>query len=84
MNYIFKEFIPSYDLVYSEMKDLTGDIYVTNLKVSTDLIFNVDEKLEKNLKYIIFKNKFDFRMLALPVQKGSFTTRAPLPEEWEG
>lgn len=84
MNYIFKEFIPSYDLVYNEMKDLTGDIYITNLKGSTDLIFNIDEKLKKNLKYIIFKNKSDFRVLALPIQRGSFVTRAPLLEKWRG
>lgn len=84
LNFIFNEFVPSYQSVYDEMLNLSGDIYITDLKIATSLIYTVDVQLKKNLKYVIFKNKNDFRVLALPVKKGSFETRAPLHKDWRG
>lgn len=84
LNRILKDYVSGYMQVYEEMKDLAGDIYVTSYRVSSDLIFSVDAKLGKNVKYVIFKNKADYRVLALPIKRGSFATRVPLLREWCG
>lgn len=84
IEYIFNDYVPSYMNVCDEMEKVDGEIYITNLKVPPNLILTIDLKLKKDLKYVIYKNKHAFRILALPVEKGTFTTRVPLFEKWQG
>ncbi|KAI4293336.1 hypothetical protein PAPHI01_2610, partial [Pancytospora philotis] len=84
LSYIFNDYVANYMRVYEELVPHSGEIYVTKLKASPALVFDVDEKLAKGIKYVIYKNRDDYRVLALPVRRGSFETRAPLKQEWRG
>ncbi|KAI5168759.1 hypothetical protein PAEPH01_0397 [Pancytospora epiphaga] len=84
IEYIFTEYVPNYYEVYKEVIGVTGDIYITKLKAQPSLVFEVDEKLKKNIKYVIYTNRNEYRIVALPVKKGSFETRVPLLEKWRG
>ncbi|KAI5147975.1 hypothetical protein ENBRE01_0035 [Enteropsectra breve] len=84
MEKIFYDYVPAYEKVYNEIKDLQTEIFITEQKYSPDVIFDVDKKLKKDLKFIIFKNRNEFRILALPLKKGGFKTRVPLLHEWCG
>lgn len=84
LNYIFNDYLPTYIQVESELLELDGPVYYTELNVSVDLIYDVDKKLNKEIQLVIFKNTGNFRIYSLRVEKNSFTSRCPLPEPWRG
>lgn len=84
LRYIFNDYIVSFNDILQEMVAAHGEIYITNRKAAPQLIFDVDEKLGRNIKFIIYKNRGECRILALPVARGSFTSRVPLLEPWRG
>lgn len=83
-DYIFNDYAKKYSQVAEELREHEGEIYITRLSVPTSLILTVDAALGTNLKYVIYTNKNEYRMVALPVEQGSFVTKAPLKAAWRG
>jgi len=84
LNFIFNDYLVAFEQIHATMKIHSGDIFISPINAPMDLLFDVDHILSKNIKYVIFENKQDFRITALPVCKGKFETRAPLKKEWRG
>lgn len=84
LSYIFNDYIVNYQYFYDELKSFSGDIYYTEKSVSMDLIFDINELLQKDLKFVVCKNQNDYRILTLRVKKDSFDIRYPLHPDWRG
>ncbi|ELA42409.1 uncharacterized protein VICG_00508 [Vittaforma corneae ATCC 50505] len=84
LKYVLCEYALSYEHFYNVLKDFAGDIFVTDKKVATDLLYELNEKLQKNIKFIIVKNDNDFRIITIPVERGKFAIKYPLHPKWRG
>lgn len=84
LNYIFTDYVVSYHKLYSALNDLKGDIFITEEKLSIDLVYDVDLKLGKNIKFVIFKSNEGARILTIPKEKGKFSIKYPLHPKWRG
>lgn len=84
LEYVLKDYAVNYQYFYDELLSFSEDIYYTEEKVPMDLIYDINEFLNKDLKFVISKNNEDFRILTLPTKKGSFQVRYPLHPDWRG
>ncbi|KAM0681184.1 hypothetical protein GINT2_000378 [Glugoides intestinalis] len=84
LNSVLKDYVVCYEKLLLELKDFKEDFFYTEMKVSMDLIYDIDKKFEKNLKFVIVKNGADFRILTLPTEKGKFHIKYPLHVDWRG
>lgn len=84
LNHVKHGFVANYEALYNILKDFDGEIFVAEKKVPMDLIFDVSKKLNKDIKYVIFKGDQQFRIYTIPVEKGSFKMKWPLHENWRG
>ncbi|XP_077301421.1 MYG1 exonuclease-like [Arctopsyche grandis] len=84
LEYVLKDYAVNYAYYYEELKDFTGDIYYTETNVPTDLVFDINEMLKLDIKFVITKINKTFRIKTLPVKKGAYEIRYPLHQEWRG
>lgn len=84
LEYVLRDYAINYEYLYNELKDFKGDIYYTEEKVSMDLVYDINEELKKDLKFVVVKNNQDYRILTFPVSKGCFKVRYPLHPDWRG
>lgn len=84
LNSVLMDYAVAYEQLFSELKEFKGDIFYTEMKVSKDLIYDIDKKFEKNLKFVIVKSDSDFRILTMPTEKGKFSIKYPLHVCWRG
>lgn len=84
LNNIFSDYVINYESLYEEMSKLKGDIFVTNKKFTTDLIYDINQRLDKDIKFVIVRNDKDARIFTMPVEKGKFEVKYPLHPEWRG
>lgn len=84
LDYVLKDYAVNYEYFANELKDFKGDVYYTEVKVPMDLIYDINESLKKDLKFVIAKNNQEFRILTLPLVKGQFEVRYPLHPDWRG
>lgn len=82
--YVMYDYAPKYKEIYSDLKNFTGDIFITEKIVSNDLLYELNEKLQKNLKFIIMKTKIEYRIITIPLQIGKFGIKYPLHKDWRG
>lgn len=84
LKHVLCDYAVSYEHLYGVLSDFTGDIFVADKKISTDLLYELNEKLQKNIKFIIIKNNNDFRIITIPVERGKFAIKYPLHPKWRG
>lgn len=81
---IFDDYLPKSINLEEEMSRSDGPILVLKNRYSQDLMFDVDKKLNRNLKFIISPLANEYRILTLPNEKGGFKPRLSLNPKWCG
>ncbi len=84
MKIVFFDYVIPYQEVFKDLKDFEGEVYFSRQNVSIHLIYDIDKALNKNIKFVIYKDKDAYRILTLPVSKYSFTPRLKLLEKYCG
>lgn len=84
LNYIFTDYVVSYEDMYERVQKCEGDILYVEKSVSSSLIYDIEEDLKKGLKFVIVKTDRDYRIITFPKVRGKFEIKYPLKEEWRG
>lgn len=84
LNSVLMDYVVNYEALYEELSGFEGDVFVTSKKLTTDLVYDIDQKLNKDIKFVVVKNDKEARILTMPVEKGKFGIKYPLHPKWRG
>jgi uncharacterized UPF0160 family protein len=62
LNYVMLDYAVNYDALFDKLEDFDEDIFVTEKIASIDLIFDVNERLGKDIKYVIYPDDMNTRI----------------------
>lgn len=83
--YIFNYYVQNYMELLNEMRNFDDDIFVTENKYSSELLFEINERLGKDFKFVVSKfGPTEWRVMTFAEKKGSFKVKYPLHEKWRG
>lgn len=77
-------YAPSYESMYNVISNFEGDIFVTSERVSRQVINDICERLQKDIKFVIFHGEGDPRIYSVPKTSKKFELKCPLHAEWWG
>lgn len=84
LTHIFDGYVSDYELYYKKFSEFTGDIFIVDKDVSSTLLYEINEKLNKDIKFIIIQKPDQCRILTIPVEIGKYAIKYPLHSEWRG
>jgi len=84
LEYVLQDYAVSYESMYHKIKDFNGEIFIIEKRIPNSVIFELNEKLNKDLKYVIYKGERESRIYTIPKVIGKFGIKYPLHSDWRG
>lgn len=84
MDHVLYDYVFSYSDIYDDVLKNEGDIFVTEKPVIREIVYEIDKKFNKGIKFIVCKSTNEWRILTLPLEKHKFAIKYPLHKNWRG
>lgn len=84
MNTVVNEWAPNYRFLEEEIKKLEGDILCVERHCFVDIIPEIEQKYNKDVKFVLNMAGASVNILAVPRRRNSFESKVPLKREWRG